>query len=72
MGERERLEAMQSAGLLRNVEEGVQGGAFLAGGLIRWLRSKESTCQMEEIQVSSLGGEDPLGEEMTIHSNILA
>ena len=72
MGEGERLEAMQSAGLLRNGEEGVQGGAFLAGGLTRWLRSKESTCQKQEIQVSSLGGEDPLREEMAIHSNILA
>ena len=27
---------------------------------------------MQEIRVQSLGGEDPLEEEMAIHSNILA
>ena len=36
-------------------------------GLPRWLSSKESTCQCkktQEIQVRSLGWEDPLEEEM--------
>ena len=37
--------------------------------------SKESACQcrqLQEMQVQSLGGEDPLEEEMVPHSGILA
>ena len=40
-------------------------------GLPRWL-SEESTCPVQERQVRSLAGEDPLEEEMTTHSSILA
>ena len=36
------------------------------------LSGKESTSQCKETQVPSLGGEDPLEEEMAIHSSILA
>ena len=42
-------------------------------GLPRWLSGKESACQeTQESQVQSLGGNDPLEEEMTTHSSILA
>ena len=43
-------------------------------GLPRRLSSKESVAvqEMQETQVRSLDGEDPLEEEMTTHSNILA
>ena len=42
-------------------------------GLPRWLSGKESACQeTPESQVQSLGGNDPLEEEMTTHSSILA
>ena len=44
-------------------------------GLPRWLSSKESTCQLketEEMWVQSLGWEDPLEEEMAVHSSVLA
>ena len=40
--------------------------------LPRWLSSKESTCQHQETWVGSLGQEDPLEEEMTTQSSILA
>ena len=33
---------------------------------------KEFACQMQETQVQSLGGEDPLEKEMATHSSILA
>ena len=33
---------------------------------------KESTCQLRETQVQSLGWEDPLEKEMATPSNILA
>jgi len=36
------------------------------------LSGKESACQCKETRVPSLGGEDPLEEEMAIHSSILA
>ena len=39
--------------------------------LPRWLRDKESVA-MQEIQVRSLGQEDPLEKEMATHSSILA
>ena len=41
---------------------------------IVWLSGKESPCQcrLQEAWVPSLGREDPLEEEMTTHSNILA
>ena len=43
-------------------------------GLLQWLSRKNSTCNQEtqENQVQSLGWEDPLGEEMAIHSSICA
>ena len=44
-------------------------------GLPRWLSSKESACQLKETKemwVQSLGWEDPLEEEMAVHSSILA
>ena len=42
-------------------------------GLPRWLSGKESACQeTQESWVQSLGGNDPLKEEMTTHSSILA
>ena len=43
-------------------------------GLPRWLSGKESACNVEtqETQVHFLGQEDPLEEEMAIHSSILA
>ena len=41
-------------------------------GLPRWLSAEESTCPVQERQVRSLVGEDPLEEEMTTHSSILA
>ena len=43
-------------------------------GLPRWLSGKESALMQEpqEMRVHSLGGDDPLEEEMTTHSRILA
>jgi len=44
-------------------------------GLPKWLSGKESACQRrrcKRCQVRSLGQEDPLEEEMTTHSSILA
>ena len=40
----------------------------------QWLSDKESACNEgeREIQVQSLGQEDPLEEEMAHHSSILA
>ena len=41
----------------------------------RWLIGKTSTCKARDLQeswVPSLGGEDPLEEEMASHSSILA
>ena len=40
-------------------------------GLPRWLSGKEIRLPMQEMQVRSLGGEDPL-EEMATHSSLLA
>ena len=40
-------------------------------GLSRWLRGKDPLAMLET-QVQSLGGEDPLEEEMATHSRILA
>ena len=39
--------------------------------LPRWLSSKESTCQVRDVD-SIPGLEDPLKKEMATHSNILA
>ena len=43
-------------------------------GLPQWLSVKNSPAmqEMEETQVQSLGGEDPLEEGMATHSSILA
>ena len=41
------------------------------GFLPRWLSSKKNLPAMQEIQVWSLGWEDPLEKEMAIHSSIL-
>ena len=40
-------------------------------GLPWWLSSKEPACQGKEMQVRSLGWENPLEEEMATHSSIL-
>ena len=42
--------------------------------LPQWLSSKESACSAGDMEtlVRSLGWEDPLEEEMTTHSSILA
>ena len=37
-----------------------------------WLRRKEFACNAREIQVLSLGHEDPLEKEMAAHSSIHA
>ena len=37
-----------------------------------WLSGKESICQYMRPRVQSLGGEDPLEEEMATHFSILA
>ena len=37
-----------------------------------WLRCKESTCQCRRPGFDSLGWEDPLEEERSTHSSILA
>ena len=42
---------------------------FLSGSAVKNLPAMQET---QEIRVQSLGREDPLEEEMTIHSNILA
>ena len=43
-------------------------------GLLWWLSSKESASMQEpqEMQIPSLGWEDPLEEEIATHSSILA
>ena len=49
--------------------------AYSCLGLPRWLSSKDSACQLKETKemwVQSLGWEDPLEEEMAVHSSILA
>ena len=38
----------------------------------QWLKKKKNPPAMQEMRVQSLGQEDPLEEEMAIHSNILA
>ena len=46
-----------------------------SSGRPRWLGGKEPTCQCKETQetwVQSLGGEDPLEEEITTHPSTLA
>ena len=45
-----------------------------AMALPQWLSSKESACSAGDMEtlVRSLGWEDPLEEEMTAHSSILA
>ena len=45
---------------------------FPAWGFPGGSDSKESTCNAEETQVQSLGQEDPLEEEMTLHFTIFA
>ena len=51
-----------------------KGSAKDVCGLFRWLsgKKKKISLPMQEIQVQSLGGEDPLEEEMATHSSILA
>ena len=41
-------------------------------GLSRWLSGKEIHLPMKEMQVRSLGQEDPLEKGMATHSSILA
>ena len=46
--------------------------AMTGYGLLCWLSSRESACSAGDTQVWSLGGEDPLEEEMATHCSILA
>ena len=39
--------------------------------LLWWFGGKEPYLPMQEVQISSLGGEDPLEKEMATHSSIL-
>ena len=51
------------------------GSSLTSIGLPGWLSSEEPTCQCwrrTETRVPSLGGEDPLEEEMATRSSILA
>ena len=51
-----------------------QGCPLMAKGLPRWLSGKESPLPMQEMQdmqVRSLGREDPLEKKMATHSGIL-
>ena len=41
-------------------------------GLPKWLSGKRFHLPMQEMQVRSLGQEDPLEKEMATHSSILA
>ena len=41
-------------------------------GLPWWLSGKEAPCQMQEMQIWSLGWEDPLEKEMATHFSILS
>ena len=41
-------------------------------GLPWWLSGKESACNTQELQIRSLGGEDPLEEGMATHPSIPA
>ena len=51
-------------------------GFQVAYGLPRWLSGKQSACQstqeMEEMLIPSLGREDPLEKEIATYSSILA
>ena len=40
--------------------------------LPQWLSGEESACNMQEMQVYSLDGKDPLEGGITTHSSILA
>ena len=54
--------------------EAIKSEQNITYGLHRWLSRKESDRQMKQIQetwVQSLGGEDPLEEEMATHPRIL-
>ena len=43
------------------------------GSLVaQWLRILLPVLEMQEMQVRSLGGKDPLEKEMATHSNVLA
>ena len=44
--------------------------SMLLQGLPRWLSGKRIHLPMQEMQVQFLGQEDPLEEEMAIHSSI--
>ena len=48
------------------------GPYYLFLWIPRWLSGKEICLPIQETQVRSLGWEDPLEEEMAIHSSILA
>ena len=50
----------------------VLGPYYLFLWLPRWLSGKEICLPIQETQIRSLGWEDPLEEEMAIHSSILA
>ena len=41
-------------------------------GMVQWSRIRLSAQETQEAQVQSLGWEDALEEEMTIHSSTLA
>ena len=48
------------------------GNQYWASLMSQWVKNPPAMQEMEEIRVRSLGWEDPLEEEMTTHSSILA
>ena len=40
--------------------------------VVQWLRILLPVLEMQEMQVQSLGGKDPLEKEMATHSSVLA
>ena len=45
---------------------------YWASQVAQWFKKKKNPPIMQEMRVRSLDGEDPLEEEMAIHSGILA
>ena len=55
---------------------GIEPGSLASGGFLNGLSLKESVCNAgdtgSEVQILSLGWENPLEEKMATHSSILA
>ena len=51
---------------------GLTGSVSRASLMAQWVNNLPGIQETEEMQVRSLGGEDPVEEEMATHSNILA